>query len=177
MAKFSLTPQQKDEVRRLTQKANRRIISFYNEYSKHGLEILPSEPTGGIQHKLQWETEKYPLSRSVVFKDEKDYQERMRLLRSFDNPVQRETLSEYTKTQRTKTRQAMKNTIGKDSFQYLTEKGEKELKLDDMSLAELKIFWQKFSEVSRRMGLQYSSDQALAETFEYFEDDIDRLRG
>ena len=141
MAKFKLTPEQKDEVRRLTQKANRRILSFYREYQKHGLEILPKEPTAGIQTKLQWETRKYPLSRSVVFKSEKEYRERMKLLRSFDSP-QRETLTQYTKAQRTKTRQAMVNTIGKDAFYVLTEGGERvKLDLDDLSLG-VKIFWQ-----------------------------------
>ncbi len=177
MAKFKLSAEQKDEVRRLTQKANRRIISFYKEYQKHGLEILPREPTAGYQHKLQWETEKYPLSRSVVFKDEKEYKERMKLLRSFDNPLQRETLSEYTKVQREKTRQAMEGAIGKDAFKFLDGGKKKELKLDDMSVGELKIFWQKFSEIARKMGIQYSSTAALAETFQYFEDDMGRLVG
>ncbi len=178
MAGFKLTPQQKDEVRRLTQKANRRILSFYKEYSKHGLEVLPREPTGGIQTKLQWETKKYPLSRSVVFEDEKEFRARMKLLRSFDNPVQRETLTDYTKAQRTKTKQAMKSTIGKDAFNVLTRDGERvRVDLDSLSLAELRIFWQKFSDTSRRMGKQYSSNQALATTFEYFEEDIERLKG
>ena len=178
MAKFKLTPEQKDEVRRLTQKANRRILSFYREYQKHGLEILPKEPTAGIQTKLQWETKKYPLSRSVVFKDEKEYRERMKLLRSFDNPIQRETLTQYTKAQRAKTRQAMVGAIGKDAFYVLTKDGERvKLDLDDLSLGELKIFWQKFSDIARRMGKHYSSDQALAQTFEYFEEDLERLKG
>lgn len=162
---IQLTPEQKDEIRRLTQKANRRILAFYREYKKHGLDILPFEPTGGIQTKQQWETRKYPLSRSVKFKSVKEYKKRLAFLRSFDRPGLRPTLTEYKEIARTRLLTAINSILGQvpDEVRAYVE---------GLSPAEIQKFWDKFSEVSSKAGLQYSSEGALVETLELFDEDM-----
>lgn len=172
MAKYiKLTNEQKDEIRRLTQLANRRIESFHKEYAKLGKEIIPFEVSGGIQTKDQWETKKYALSRSTRFTSEREYYRRLKFLRSFENPVIRQTVTEYTKSQQEKLLNVMDKTISGGLSEVDIEK------VRGMSLQGILKFWEKFSEVSRRMGLRYSSDAAMTETLEYFEEDKERLLG
>ena len=162
---IQLTPEQKDEIRRLTQKANRRILAFYREYKKHGLDILPFEPTGGIQTKQQWETRKYPLSRSTKFKSVQEYKKRIAFLRSFDRPGLRPTLTEYKEIARTRLLTAINSILGQvpDEVRAYVE---------SLSPAQIQKFWDKFSEVSSKAGLQYSSEGALVETLELFDEDM-----
>lgn len=162
---IQLTPQQKDEIRRLTQKANRRILAFYKEYEKHGLSILPYEPTGGIQTKQQWETRKYPLSRSVKFESVKEYRKRLAFLRSFDRPGIRPTLTEYKSIAQTRLTTAINSILGQVPDEVRAY-------IEALSPAEIQRFWNKFSEVSSKAGLQYSSDGALIETLELFDEDM-----
>ena len=155
---YKLTPEEKNELRRLTQMANRRIKAFMLEYEKAGLSIIPKEVSGGIQTRAQWATEKYALSRSTKFANEEAFRAHLRWLRQFENPAIRPRVREYTKVQRKKTIEAYKTIMG--DIDEATIK-----KINKMSLAELTKFWQKFSDRARRLGLQYSSD-AMAEFME-----------
>src|SRR5699024_1730038 len=110
MSKFKLTKKQKDEIRRLTQLANRRIRTAEKQYREQGMMVAPRDVVGHVQTKDRWHTKTTPLSRSVVFESEQAYKEQLRLLRSFDpkSPGQtRPTMTQYTKVQRTKTAQAV----------------------------------------------------------------------
>ena len=61
MAKYiKLTAQQKDEIRRLTQLANRRIRNAFKAYEKEGKRVVPLEIVGKpeLQTREGWHTEK-----------------------------------------------------------------------------------------------------------------------
>ena len=172
MTVYKLTPEEKNELRRLTQLANRRIKAFMVEYEKAGLSIIPKEVSGGIQTRQQWATEKYAISRSTKFANEEAFRAHLRWLRQFEKPAIRPTLTEYTKVQRKKTIEAYKTIMG--DIDEGTIK-----KINKMSLAELTKFWQKFSDRARQLGLQYSSD-AMAELMEtelYEEDERTLMEG
>lgn len=169
---FELTKQQKEEVRRLTQRANRRIAGAIKEYEKHGREVAPFEVTGGVQTKGQFETKQKPLSRTVKFETKKEYKDRLNFLRGFEDkgPGARPTMTEYKKVQKAKVREAVKTSLGVD----LSEDLEKKLK--KMSAPELADFWDKFERNAVRKGPQYSSEAVMAETLqEFFGEDIDAL--
>lgn len=180
MGKFELTARQKDEIRRLTQKANRRIKQAYREYKKAGREIAPFEVTGGIQLKSQWETPKNPLSRSVSFSSKSAYLERLKFLKQFDIPFSKggaPTMTQYTEMQRFKTLKAIESSLG--GFDGLPSSVKARLHdILNMSSAELSDFWQRFSVNSARAGLQYSSEVVMASTMaEFFDEDIAGLFG
>lgn len=165
---MKLTAKQKEEIRRLTQKANRRITAFHKAYAKEGLTIAPYEPTGGIQTKAQWETKKYPLSRSTRFTSIEEYRKRLKFLRSFDREVERPNLTQYTRAQQGKTVQAVETSLGGISLDLRT-------RIENMTAGELAKFWDKFEIESRRLGLQYSSNAAMSNAIEYFEEDVKGL--
>ncbi len=181
MGNINLTVRQKEEIRRLTQKANRRIKQAHREYNKAGREIAPYDVTGGIQVKSQWETGKNPLSRSISFSSKSEYSQRLAFLKQFDRPLQKggaPTMSQYTEMQRYKTLKAMESSLGgldgslsssvKDSLHDITK----------MSSAELSAFWQRFSYNSAKAGLQYSSEAVMESTMaEFFDEDIAGLVG
>lgn len=166
-----LTERQKDEIRRLTQRANRRIIGAYKEYAKHGREIPPAKVTGGIQTREQWETTSLPLSRSTQFATNAEYRERLRFLRSFDmGPASRPTMTEYTNIEREKIRVAMRHTLGTDPGARLDKQ------LTRMSAPQLAEFWHRFETNANRKGVHYSSDAVMAETLdEFFQEDLMHL--
>ena len=161
---IKLSNKQKDEIRRLTQLANRRIAAFTREYEKHGLSIIPYEVSGGIQTREQWFTEKYAISRSTKFKSEIDFKRHMRWLKQFENPLIRENVTLYTRAQRVKTLRAMETALGGVT-------NEQREMIERMSAGELALFWDTFSDVANRKGVQYSSDSALSQTWELFNED------
>ncbi len=162
-----LTSEQKNELRRLTQRANRRIKAFMKEYEKEGLAIIPKEVSGGIQHRSQWATDKYALSRSTKFESEHAFKQHMRFLRQFENPTIRPTVSQYRKVQREKVKKAVVTSLGRD----LTV--EQVRTIDKMDLGKMSDFWHTFSDVSRRLGVRYSSTAAMETTLELFNEDLE----
>lgn len=169
MAKYiKLTPEQKDEIRRLTQFANRRIKAAYKEYRKYDMEVLPSEVTGDIQIREQWHTKNTPLSRSVKFTSLKEYRKHLNYLRSFER--MRPTIREYTTTQRTKTLQAVETSLGLNVPKTLGDK------LNQLSAPELSRFWNRFASKASKLGIKYSSEQAMLATLtEFFPEDMDNF--
>lgn len=169
MAKYiKLTPQQKDEIRRLTQLANRRIRNAHKAYAKAGKRIVPFEIVGKaeLQTKEGWHTEKTPLSRSVKFTSHKEYRQHLQWLRQFE--LNRPGIKEYTEIQRQKVAQAVASSMGGEySFTEVMKR------LEKMTAPEIADFWDKFSENARRKGLQYSSEAVMIETFqELFPEDL-----
>lgn len=161
---YKLTQEQRAEHKRLTQFANRRIMAFTKEYEKKGLEIIPHSVSGGIQTRDQWHSEKMPMSRSIKFASEKAFKEHMRFLKTFENPTIRENVTDYTKSQRTKTLLAVQTATGSIT------KEEVDL-INDLGTADLAKFWQKFSEIAARMSVEYSSDEVMSATIEFFKED------
>ncbi len=165
MAKYiKLTAQQKEEVRRLTQLANRRIANAFKAYEKEGKTLAPSEVTGGIQTREQWASEKYALSRSVKFESFKEYRDRIHFLRQFE--VTRPSITEYNKIQQEKTLQAIESSLGQ-----IPEGTEK--KISKMTAPQLAEFWKQFSNNASRAGMKYSSDAIMNQTMnDMFPEDI-----
>lgn len=169
MAKYvKLTAAQKDELRRLTQLANRRIKAAERAYRKAGKEVLPSEVAGQHQVKERWVTKSTPISRSVKFETQEDYRKQLNYLRSFER--QKPGIKEYTSIQREKTAQAVETSLGVDIPEDLQKR------LSKMTAPELSEFWNRFSEKASKLGMKYSSEQAMQDTLnELYPDDIKQL--
>lgn len=163
-----LSAAQKDELRRLTQFANRRILAVAREYKYEGKDVLPRELVGDLQIKEKWHTSKTPLSRSVKFDNDKDYRRQLNKLRSFMN--EKDDIWTYNKVQRTKTLQAIENTLGKEVPPDLANK------VNSLSAPALANFWEKFSDKASKLGLAYSSGVAMQNTMqEFFPEDLTGL--
>lgn len=159
-----LTKAQKEEIRRLTQFANRRIKAAFKEYEKEGKTIAPREVTGDIQIREQWHSQNYALSRSVKFTTMKEYRERLNYLRSFER--MRPTIAEYRDIQREKTILAMETSLGQEVPEKIVKA------IHKMSSPRLADFWNSFSDKASKMGLQYSSNAVMSQTMEeYFPED------
>ena len=182
MAKgFSMTPQQKEEFRRLTQKANRRIAKAFREYEKEGLKLVPKALTGGfVQSKKQWSSQKYALSRSVTqFSSRKDYLDYMRKLRQFDVPEYRggvPTYTEYEEINTNKLKQAMRTALGREGYRNLPPEIQAALdsKIDNMTVQQQSIFWKIFEDKAAKMGMKYASGDAFERAIDemFFKEDI-----
>lgn len=169
MAKYiQLTPQQKDEIRRLTQLANRRIRNATRVYEREGKRVVPFEIVGKaeLQTREGWHTEKTPISRSVKFTSHREYRQHLQWLRQFE--VSRPGIKEYTEIQRQKVAQAVATSLGGEyAFNEVMKK------LENMTAPQIADFWDTFSEKARRKGLQYSSEAVMIETFqELFPEDL-----
>ena len=154
--------------------ANRRIKAMEREYKKAGKEILPQEVVGKYQTTDKWETTKNPISRSVVFESEKEYESRLKMLQSFDpkipTPKQKKTMTQFKEIQKDKLKAVVEKTMGTDLPPEL------EQRIDKMSVVDLDNFWNRFSEKSSKLGLQYSSERAIDETMqEMFPEDYDQF--
>lgn len=167
MAKYhKLTASQKDEIRRLTQLANRRIKSAEKAYSKEGMDVLPSEVTGDYQIKEKWNTKKAPISRSVKFESPQAYRKQLQFLRSFE--VSRPSITDYTKIQRGKTLDAVETSLGVDIPEKMGQK------VNKMSAPQLSQFWKSFSSKASKLGVKYSSEKAMEQTLaEFFPEDME----
>src|SRR5699024_3691972 len=148
---IKLTAAEKDEIRRLTQFANRRIKAAHKAYVKEGKMVLPREVVGDIQLKQDWHTASTPLSRSVVFADRTDYLKRLRFLQSFER--RRPTITQYTESSKERTLNALETSLGEVPSALKT-------KLSKMTAPQLGDFWNKFSNKASRMGMSYSSEGA-----------------
>lgn len=171
MTKVKLTTAQKDEIRRLTQLANRRIKAAERAYRKEGKSVVPSEIVGQYQVKERWSTPSTPISRSVQFESEKEYRQQLRFLKSFDpkaTRAHRPGIREYTEVQRDKVSMAIKTALGDEvSFENIDRRMEK------MTAPQLAEFWNRFSDKAAKLGMAYSSDAVMAEVFsEMFPEDL-----
>lgn len=171
---INLSAQQKDEIRRLTQLANRRIKFAEKEYKRSGADVLPSEVVGDLQIKEKWATPNTPISRSVRFESEKEYRKQLQFLRSFDPKASgggtRPSISQYTLIQRDKTRNAIETSFGQEVSGAIDDK------ISRMTAPQLTEFWNTFAEKSAKLGLKYSSSSAMQQTIiELFPEDKEKL--
>lgn len=168
-----LNAAQKDEIRRLTQLANRRIKAATKAYHEAGKDIVPKEMVGAYQTIDTWHARNTPMSRSVKFESQKAYREHLRFLQSFDPKApgqNRPGLREYTKVQREKTIQAAESALGVQLPPQL------EKKLNKMSAPQLSEFWNRFSDKAAKMGERYASDETMYKALaEYFPEDLAAL--
>lgn len=173
--KYTLTTSQKDEIRRLTQLANRRIKTAEKQYRAQGKVVAPRDVVGDLQSKDNWHTPSTPLSRSVVFESKQDYEKKLRFLRSFDpkSPGQtRPTMTEYTVTQRSKTALAVETSLGTEVPASLLKE------INSLTAPELSEFWKRYSQKASKLGVRYSSLQAMQETLnELFPEDVKQFEG
>ena len=157
MAKYiKLSDVEKDEIRRLTQLANRRIKSATIAYEKEGRTIAPKEVVADIQTRAQWHTKSTPLSRSVKFESRQDYLKQLHYLRRFEHS--RPNMTEYNEIQRDKTVQGIEESVGQNAPKKLIDLIRK------MTAPQLANFWTTFSRKAAQLGFKYSSSQALADT-------------
>ena len=174
MATVKLTNAQKDEIRRLTQLANRRIKFALKEYERSGGTVLPKEVVGGYQIKEKWHTKSTPISRSVRFESEREYRKQLNFLRSFDpkstGAGARPSISQFTLIQRDKTAQALETSFGAGVPDSVLQK------IKTMSAPQLTEFWNTYSRKSAKLGMKYSSGDAMRQTLaEFFPEDMDNL--
>ena len=163
-----LTNEQKHELRRLTQFANRRILAVAREYQYAGKDVLPRELVGEYQIREKWHTAKTPISRSVRFDSMVDYRRQINKLRAYE--VQKDDIWTYTRIQKEKTLQAMETSLGREVPPELANK------VNSLTAAKLSDFWTTFSNKASRLGTQYSSNSAMVSAMEdYFKEDIDNL--
>lgn len=170
-----LSPEQKDEIRRLTQLANRRIKFAEKEYKRSGGTVLPREVVGDYQIREKWATPNTPISRSVKFESEKDYRKQLQFLRSFDpkstTKGAKPSISQYTMLQRQKTMDALETSFGLDMSEHLGSMIKK------MSAPELSRFWDTYSKKAAKLSFSYSSDKAMTQTLqEFFGEDLAGLQ-
>lgn len=164
-----LNPAQKEEIRRLTQLANRRIKNVEKAYRKEGKTILPGELVGEFQIKEKWQTKANPLSRSIKFEDNKAYNAHLRMLRSFETT--RPGIKEYTNIQRSKLADAVMTSLDVDELPADFQK-----RLSKMTAPQLADFWNNFSDRAIRMGTVYSSEAAMLQNIgRYFGEDMGYL--
>lgn len=156
-----LNPSQKEEIRRLTQLANRRIKNVEKAYNKEGKTVLPHELVGDFQIREKWQTKANPLSRSVKFEDDKAYNAHLKMLRSFETT--RPGIKEYTAIQREKTIMAVQTAMGMDELDPKFYK-----KLNKMTAPQMADFWNAFSARAKRMGTTFSSLSAMQDTISDF---------
>ena len=170
----NLTTQQKDEIRRLTQLANRRIKFAEKEYKRSGADVLPREVVGDYQIKEKWATPNTPISRSVKFESERDYRKQLQFLRSFDPKAtgggSRPSISQYTLIQRDKTRNAIETSFGQEVAGAINDR------ITRMTAPQLTEFWNTYALKSAKLGLKYSSGDAMQQTImELFPEDKENL--
>jgi hypothetical protein len=182
---------QKEEIRRLTQLANRRIAAARKEFGVNG--ISPSAITGGIQLKEDWFSEKYAISRSIKFENEAAYREQLKFLQSFDPKAKgytRPSLSEWAEVERNKTVAAVESVLGVDSLAEafpdpVDENGNSLLdgkkkpvlglysKIMKMRARDMDAFWRVFSDKAKKVGPKYNSNAIMMDTLaEFFPEDI-----
>ena len=174
-AYVKLTAQQKDEIRRLTQLANRRIKFAEKEYKRSGGTVLPREVVGDLQIREKWATPNTPISRSVKFESEKDYRKQLQFLRSFDPKASkggaRPSISQFTMVQRHKTMDALETSFGIDMTEHLGAM------INKMSAPQLSKFWDTYAKKSAKLVFKYSSDKAMSQTMqEFFSEDLKGLQ-
>lgn len=171
MAKVELTPSQKDEIRRLTQLANRRIKYTEKAYSAEGKLTLPRELVGDFQIREKWQTKANPLSRSVKFETTEAYNAQLKMLREFE--TKKIGIKEYTAVQRVKTLEAIQTSLGiEEGFRELKPDFVK--KINRMTAPQLSDFWNAYKKKTERMGVTFSSLSSMEDTLhDFFPEDVD----
>ena len=157
---IKLSAAEKEEVRRLTQKANRRIKAFLKMYEQAGYKTIPKEVTSGlqVQSRQQFQTDKYAISRSVKFESRADFKKHMKMLKQFD-PGRADsipTVREYNKVQQKKILTAFE-TAGVDPSSDLKKR------IAKMTAPDISKFWKDYGRMGQRKAMEYSSEGIMLE--------------
>lgn len=165
---------QVDFIRRLTQKANRRITQAFKIYEETGKYRIPGAITEGrITTREDWSSEKYPLSRSIVFESEKAFQKHLAWLQRFDLPEARgglPTMTEYQHIQGNKILLAMQTALGGAApYDMPPEIMEHMYKaIMNMSAPEQTDFWKAFQKRGQKLLDKFSSKAAMEQALNEF---------
>ena len=165
---------QVDLIRRLTQKANRRITQAFKIYEETGKHRIPGTITEGrITTREDWASEKYPLSRSIVFESEKAFQKHLAWLQRFDLPEARgglPTMTEYQHIQGNKILLAMQTALGGAApYDMPPEIMEHMYKaIMNMSAPEQTDFWKAFQKRGQKLLDKFSSKAAMEQALNEF---------
>ena len=165
---------QVDLIRRLTQKANRRITQAFKIYEETGKYRIPGAITEGrITTREDWSSEKYPLSRSIVFESEKAFQKHLAWLQRFDLPEARgglPTMTEYQHIQGNKILLAMQTALGGATpYDMPPEIMEHMYKaIMNMSAPEQTDFWKAFQKRGQKLLDKFSSKAAMEQALNEF---------
>ena len=165
---------QVDIIRRLTQKANRRITQAFKIYEETGKYRIPGAITEGrITTREDWASEKYPLSRSIVFESEKAFQKHLAWLQRFDLPEARgglPTMTEYQHIQGNKILLAMQTALGGATpYDMPPEIMEHMYKaIMNMSAPEQTDFWKAFQKRGQKLLDKFSSKAAMEQALNEF---------
>lgn len=165
---------QVDIIRRLTQKANRRITQAFKIYEETGKYRIPGAITEGrITTREDWASEKYPLSRSIVFESEKAFQKHLAWLQRFDLPEARgglPTMTEYQNIQGNKILLAMQTALGGATpYDMPPEIMEHMYKaIMNMSAPEQTDFWKAFQKRGQKLLDKFSSKAAMEQALNEF---------
>ena len=165
---------QVDLIRRLTQKANRRITQAFKIYEETGKHRIPGAITEGrITTREDWASEKYPLSRSIVFESEKAFQKHLAWLQRFDLPEARgglPTMTEYQHIQGNKILLAMQTALGGAApYDMPPEIMEHMYKaIMNMSAPEQTDFWKAFQKRGQKLLDKFSSKAAMEQALNEF---------
>lgn len=171
---YKAPPAQKELIRRLTQKANRRIKQAFELYESAGKYRIPGALTAGkITTRDDWDTPKYPLSRKTVFDSERAYKEHLQWLKQFDVPEIKgglPTMTEYSKIQGNKIIKAMQTAMGTRTLydmpiELMDEMYKAILKMNSVQQTE---FWKTFERQSQKLLNNYSSGQAMERALNEF---------
>lgn len=158
------------EFRRLVQRANRRIVKAHEWYRKAGKDIAPEEVVGRYQVKESWAANKTAISRGRFFESEREYKQLMKELSTYDpslNKNARPSISTYGNIQQEKTLKGVESSLGVEVPDSIKER------VRSLTAPELTDFWIEFSQKASKLGLQYSSLQAMQDTLnELYPDDI-----
>ena len=174
-AGFKASKAQAELIRRLTQKANRRIKQAFKLYESAGKHRIPGALTEGrVTVRDDWQTEKNPLSRAIKFPTEKAFQAHLNYLKKFDLPEVKgglPTMTEFSQIQTNKIILALQTSIGGGSSLYNMppEIMQHMYKvISRMSAPEQTEFWKVFSKRSQKLLDKFSSKQAMEQALNEF---------
>ena len=172
---FKPTKAQADVIRRLTQKANRRVKQAFKLYENAGKNRIPAALTGGvITIREDWQTAKNPLSRSITFASEKAFQQHMQYLKKFDMPEIKgglPTMSEFSAIQTNKIIMALETSLGSGGSLYdmPPEIMQHMYKvIGKMTAPEQTEFWKAFQKRGQKLLEKYSSKAAMEQALNEF---------
>lgn len=171
---ITLSKEQKSLIRRLTQKANRRITAAFKLYEEFNQKRIPGALTSGkITVREEWETAKYPLSRKVTFDTQKEFQQRLKWLKTFDVPEAKgglPTISQFQAIQGNKIIMAMQTSFAGGAFYGLPPELMDEVYKHILSLSppEQTEFWKSYTKRAQKLLDKFSSKAAMEQALNEF---------
>src|SRR5699024_7695422 len=128
------------------------------------------EVAGRWQVQERWLTQKTAISRGRFFESEQAYRSMLKELSTFDpdlNKDARPSISSYGNIQQEKTLKGVGTSLGTNVPESIKDR------IRNMTAPQLRDFWSEFSRKASRLGLRYSSEQAMIDTMnELYPEDV-----